>query len=356
MSVTTPPTRRHYRHASGLHSVSRELEALHSELLRSSGDDRHRVRTSVMNLVAACNDPREGERAAADLLAIGTRHPARAIVIVAQPDGETQLEADLSLHCSIDNRVCAELVRIDVRGEPAQHLTSIVEPLLIPDIPVHLWVVGAPPLRQAFSEATVALTESIILDSGAYTEAAETLALIARELSHFGGRITIADIAWERTMPWRQMLAHAFDAAESRPWMRHITAIAMRCNGDRVASDAWLVAGWLGSRLGWAAEHRPQLDVGAGAPQPDGGDAPPGSLLSLRVEARIENRSASVELERRSGVIHTSMTFEGAVTAERAVALPERDEPDLISTMMTEGGGDEAYRAATAMAAALASA
>src|SRR3984893_13629672 len=258
VSVTSAPSPLRYRHASGLHAVTGALHALHYELLRSTGDDRSQVATSVMNLVAACTDRSRGDGAAADLLRIGTRHPARAIVIVADAKREPQLEADLSLHCGVDDdRACTELVRLEVQGEPAYHLISIVAPLLIPDMPVYLWVVGASPLQQPFTDEVIALVERIILDSGEYADVAETLALLSSQLEKRGGRLPLADVAWQRTQLWRELIAQAFDPAAARAWLRNISDVSIRCAGGGASSDAWLLGGWMGLRLGWTRCRSP---------------------------------------------------------------------------------------------------
>ena len=361
MSVTSAPSPLRYRHASGLHAVTGALHALHYELLRSTGDDRNQVRTSVMNLVAACTDRSRGDGAAADLLRIGMRHPARAIIIVANAEHEPQLEADLSLHSGVDdNRVCTELVRLEVQGEPAYHLISIVAPLLIPDMPVYLWVVGASPLQQPFTDEVIALVERIILDSGEYADVAETLALLSSQLEKRGGRLPLADVAWQRTQLWRELIAQAFDPAAARAWLRNISDVSIRCAGSGASSDSWLLGGWMGSRLGWTRGRSPRLSIaGDGAPHATE-NTPAIALLDRLTEVRIHAQRgddvAEVSLERRGDSIHTSIDIPRTMSAARTVSLPRRDEADLLSSMMAEGGDDAVYRAAIANAAALAAA
>ena len=205
-------------HASGLHGLERSLDALHTEMLRSAADDAGRVRLSVLNLVAACVDDADAELATRVLTAIGASHPARAIVIHAHPDADqVSIEADVSLQRTSvgDHEVYTELMQLVVNGEPAFHLASIVTPLLIPDIPTDLWVVGAPRLAQAFSDDAIALTHRTIVDSGAYADPAVPLRQIADELARRGGRLVIGDIAWERTRVWRQLIGQAFDYLRS---------------------------------------------------------------------------------------------------------------------------------------------
>ena len=352
MSVRAAPRLR-YRHASGLHAVARELHALHRELLVSSGEAEGHVRTSVTNLVAACTDPEQAERAEAALLSIGAEHPARALVILAQPEAPPQLEADVSLHAAGDgSHATTELVRLDVSGEPAYHLTGIVTPLLIPDMPTYLWVLGSPPLRQAFSEDAVSLTDRIIIDSGAYADAAATLRLISEHMRRFGDALGLADLAWERTLPWRQQLAQAFDAAAARPWLRRITTLTIRCAGTRVPADPWLLAGWMGSALGWKSTAGPRIDVTAtGAP--DSADVAEGSLLEVHVEADGDGGHAAVGLLRRGSSLQASVDIDGTLRSARSVTTAQTDEAGLISRLMSDPGDEQIYHGAITAAVAM---
>lgn len=313
-----------------------------------------------MNLVAACNDRSLGDRAATSLLAIGMRHPARAIVIVADPEGDPQLDADISLQCSADGRrVCVELVRLDVRGEPAYHLTSIVTPLLIPDMPVQLWIAGAPPLRQAFSAEAVELTESIILDTGAYADALETLTLLDEQYAKYGDALVIADIAWQRTAPWREAMAQTFDPLERRGWLRTISAVRLQSDVAAAPAEAWLLAGWLASRLGWHASASPDVSFTTN----NDAAATRASVAGAGERARL--RSVNLEMEQTSGkaqisIVHDGKSLRTTVTRERdarpvgIASCPDYDEADLISAMMAEAGADTVYRAAVSGAVALA--
>ncbi|MBV9524491.1 MAG: glucose-6-phosphate dehydrogenase assembly protein OpcA, partial [Candidatus Dormibacteraeota bacterium] len=329
-----------------LDAASRELHALHREMLIASGEAHGHVRTSVSNLVAACTEPDQASRAAAALLRIGAVHPARAIVILARPDDAKRMEADVSLHGGDASQPTIELVRLEVGGEPSYHLTGIVAPLLIPDMPVYLWVLGAPPLRQAFSADTVELTERIIVDSGAYDDSAATLALIAGEQHRFGDGLHLADLAWERTAPWREMTAQAFDPVGSRPFLRDITTLTVRCAGERASTEAWLLAGWMASRLSWPASGWPRVDVAADGAQAED-DA--GALIEVRVEAARDGRTATVHGRRGGDCLHTSVAIEDAAS-QRTVSLRQQDDATLISRLMADATDASIYAAAVASA------
>ena len=342
-------------HASGLHAVNRVLAEMHREMLRSGGIEGGAVRLSVLNLVAACLDNESADLATQAVGRLGAKHPARAIIIVAHPDGDEQMEADVSLQCSAvdDAQVCAEQVRLTVGGEAAYHLASVVTPLLVPDIPVYLWLIGSPPLHQAFGQDAVAICERLIIDSGEYVDHAGTLRTLADELDAVGDAISLCDVAWERTRMWRQILAQSFDGEEMRPFVHGITRVDVECSGDRVSAQTWLVAGWLAGRLHWPdSDAGPRVAVSARVDD----DVSEHDLVRIALHCRAGGHEALVTLERRSSALHCLIDVDGGLTAERAVPVPDLDSIDLVGRLLEGSGEDPVYRTSLRSAAALAAA
>jgi glucose-6-phosphate dehydrogenase assembly protein OpcA len=343
-------------HASGLHAVNRALNDMHHQMLRVGGGvDGGAVRLSVLNLVAACVDAGSADLAAQAVARLGAKHPTRAIIILAEPEGSPQMEADLSLQCSdLDEaQVCAEVIRLAVRGEAAYHLASVVTPLLVPDIPTYLWLVGSPPLRQAFGSDALAICERLIFDSGAYHDAVATVRLLADELEVVGDAVSLADIAWERTRTWRQLIAHSFDGEAVRGFLRGITRVDVDCSGDSVSAQAWLLAGWLASRLGWkGAADQPQVVTAARRVD----DVPDHDLLRVALHCEAGGHKALVTVERRGAALCGFIDVDGGMHAERAVPVTERDSVDLVGSLLESSAEDPVYRAALRSAAELAAA
>jgi glucose-6-phosphate dehydrogenase assembly protein OpcA len=344
MSAAAQSVQRH-THASGLHAVADALDDLHRDALRAAGAESTQVRLSVLNIVAVCNDPSLVEAAVETVVTVSERHPARAIVIHADHDRPTFIESDISLRQSPVGSYI-ELVRLDVGGEPALHLTSIVQPLLIPDIPVHLWIVGSPPLDQAFRPDAVSVVDLIILDTAAYPDAHGTLQRIREEIETYGGGLCIGDIAWERLRPWRDALAHAFAGPAMRAWLHRIHGVDVVSAGTSAPFQALLLTGWLASRLHWRHDGGPDITGSEVPPH----DAVAGELQHVRVRCSDGRHTARVDVERRGAMLRTSIKVDAGMVATSVTPAPWESDGLLIARVMAELEDDHVYRQAVSRA------
>jgi glucose-6-phosphate dehydrogenase assembly protein OpcA len=233
-------------------------------------------RTSVLTHIAWV--PEEWVAAAEDVLAgLAERHPSRTIVLTPEPDAEDGLDAATEVECYPvgDGRsVCVETIRIRLHGRRAEAPASVVQPLLIPDLPVFLRWRGLPPFGEQPFEQLVDVVDRLIVDS---TEWPGLPAPYAR-LAELFDRVAVSDIAWARTSRWRPQLASL--------WPGIADVRRVRVSGTE--AQGHLLAGWLRSRLGREIEleHDPsdrlvgvELD-GEPAPFPPGDPPPPAELLS----------------------------------------------------------------------------
>lgn len=349
---TAPLTRT--AHASGLHAVERELAQLHRVMLRSGGEEARMVRLSVLTLVAVCTDD-DGARSAEEVLTrLAQAHPARAIIIVGDPAAVGGIEADLSLHCVADRggaQVCVEQVLLRVPGERRGHLASVVTPLLVPDVPVYVWLVGAPTLEGAFGHQAVAVAERLIIDSGAYPDPASTLARLADEDAAQQHPLPIVDLAWARTRPWRELLAGAFDGTDMRPFVRSIRSVEVVSNGDVPSTQAWLVLGWLASKLGWPDASGPAVAAVTGRVD---GDVPGHDLLGLELSCALDGHQATVSIRRTAGTLACTIDVDAGLTASSSVAFPTAVMVELVLRQLDDAAPDRSYPAALHRGAVLA--
>ncbi len=271
--------------ATALASIS-EVERELGSLRIDPGSGEPFQRTSVMTHIAWV--PEAWEEAAEDVLAgLAERHPSRTIVLFPRPESAEGLEGSVELDCfpaGQGRQVCTETIRLRLCGKRAQAPASIVEPLLLPDLPVFLRWRGLPPFGERPFEQLVDTVDRLVVDStewpglpGPYSQLAEIF-----------DRVAVSDIAWARTSRWRPMLASL--------WPEIADVQRIKVHGTE--AQAQLLGGWLRSRLGREIqlEHRDAdrlvgVDVdGEPAPFPPGDPPDPADLLSDELERFTRDR------------------------------------------------------------------
>lgn len=221
------------------------------------------ARALTCNLVVAVTaaDELAGREAIARLHA---RTPCRAFLfVVGEPgnDGGTP-QHDAEVAAVVRSRgserdIVLEEVVVRLPHDRLASLPGLVRPLLVNDLPNHLYWQLDWPHDQLFARGLHDLCEHVIVDT---SRAAEPRAAVQRvqTLQHHGHRIT--DLSWLRTKPWRRALAEAFDRLPSAHLLadephRHDLPYhgTVHCRPEHLA-PALLLADWLQRRLGAALE------------------------------------------------------------------------------------------------------
>ena len=243
-------------------------------------------RTSVMTHIAWV--PKQWVEAAEDVLTgLADRHPSRTIVLVPDPEAEDGIEAmaDVAQYPLGNGRqVCVETIRVRLNGSRAEVPASVVQPLLLPDLPVFLRWRGLPPFGARPFEELIDVVDRLIVDS---TEWPDLPAPYTR-LAEIFDRVVVSDIAWARTSRWRPQLASLW------PGIKDVKTIEV--TGTEAQAD--LLAGWLRSRLGHdvALEQVPSDRLegvkvdGEPAPFPPGDPPNPADLLSDELDRFTRDR------------------------------------------------------------------
>jgi len=243
-------------------------------------------RTSVMTHIAWV--PTQWVEAAEDVLTgLADRHPSRTIVLVPDPDAEEGIDANaevMQFPLGNGRQVCVETIRVRLNGSRAEVPASVVQPLLLPDLPVFLRWRGVPPFGERPFEELIDVVDRLIVDSTEWPD------LPARytQLAQVFDRVVVSDIAWARTSRWRPQLASLW------PGIKDVKTIEV----TGTEAQANLLAGWLRSRLRHdvALEHI-QADRLAGvkvdgepAPFPPGERPDPADLLSDELDRFSRDR------------------------------------------------------------------
>ena len=239
------------------------------------------LRTNVMTHIAWV-PPEWLEPAHEALEGLAERHPSRTILLVPYPGDGDGIDAQVSvLSFPIEGsqlRVSTEVVELRLRGCTSRAPASVVWPLLISDLPVFCRWRGLPPFGAPKCEQLLDVADRLIVDSTEWPGLPDAY----RGVVPVFDRTAVSDIAWARTGRWRALLASLW------PDIAQVKTIRVR----GTEAQAWLLGGWLRSRLDkpLELEHDPserlegiELD-GEPAPFPPGDPPPPSELLSEELE------------------------------------------------------------------------
>ena len=239
------------------------------------------TRTSVMTHVAWA--PPQWEAAARKTLAgLEELHPSRTILLFPDPKRPDGIDVHVDLKCftveGTSHEVCSDVIELRLGGKRTRVPGSIVQPLLITDLPTFCRWRGLPPWGEPELEQLVDVCDRLVVDSSEW----RGLPIAYEELAKHFDRIAVSDIAWGRAVGWRGRLAAEW------PAIKKMTKLSV--TGPK--ADALLLAGWLRSRLHKEVQlsHRASDELeavavdGEAVAPPRGGPPNPSDLLSAELD------------------------------------------------------------------------
>lgn len=174
------------------------------------------------------------------------RHPCRAFLVEIRPDG-AGLQARVAARAKAEGlgrRTVMEEITLQVDGHQFPRIPGLIRPLLVSDVPTHLfWARGLP--DNAFALSTMGrLVDQVIVDSSLFEQPERDITRLMALRN-----LTTCDLTWFRLRPWRRALAEAFELVghdPSRPTT--VTIVSGPETGARAA--AFKLGEWLRARLG----------------------------------------------------------------------------------------------------------
>jgi glucose-6-phosphate dehydrogenase assembly protein OpcA len=386
------PTMRWLSRAQTIDDIEKELSRIWAQpnlILPGDGDrgGRHiAARTSVMNLVVIARRAETGERSAAIISRLTGRHPSRTLIVLsADPDGPPWLDARIQAHCVLPRadapETCSEQIFLTAGGETGRHLSALVAPLLIHDLPVTVWWPGEPPFETQPALDLFEGTDRLVVDGASWSgDGLVRLRQLAGLYARFE-RLSIRDFALVRQSRWREAIAAIFDVPEFMPFLSGVRRISVTyAAGDEtgapgstnIVKPLYHVA-WLASRLGMrvGSPLAPVEPRGKAVPRPRHGEKAP---LHRGLAARLARGSSSSEVgvvirpvaspmpagttlrvellaERRGSELRTDITAEaenvhvhawqdGVEVIDRTYKAPRRGDVDLLGEALETGGRD----------------
>jgi glucose-6-phosphate dehydrogenase assembly protein OpcA len=224
-----------------------DIEAALRRLLQQQhARDHAHAPARVLNLVVVVDREWRGE-IMNRLEQVGHYHASRTILCTVER-GRTTLDAEVVLTIEGERQpgdigLTRERVSVAVGEKHLDKLDTIVDPLVVTDLPTVVW---APHGHPEALDALLRLAQVVLIDSLNEPDKASAVRR-AKELSQDA---YVVDLAWLRTTPWRERVAATFDPPRWRPELYRIDAVKVRHRPDSGAAGV-LFFGWLSSRLGW---------------------------------------------------------------------------------------------------------
>ena len=220
--------------------------ALRGLLTQARQQSESYVPARALNLVCVVDKEYSGE-VANRLRGVGRYHASRTVVCSISPK-RTTLDATATIAAPADIKAgertpTVETVVIEMGPSHLRHLETIVDPLVVTDLPTVLW---SPHGHPEAVDALVGLAQVVLVDSVDEPEPADAFARLGELME----RSYVVDLAWLRGTPWRERIAATFDPEGLRGDLRLISSVTIRHHADS-AIAGMLCVGWLASRLDW---------------------------------------------------------------------------------------------------------
>ncbi|MFP4551484.1 MAG: glucose-6-phosphate dehydrogenase assembly protein OpcA [Spirochaetales bacterium] len=318
--------------------VEAELARIQLELTSSE------VRASLFTIVVMSRDV---ERAKADdaLNYLLGKRSARVIHIVNQETPESTLE--VSARCFVDDErkgVCfQEIIIINGKDDAGGALGSWT-PLLVRDIPTYvLWLDSVRNRSELFRHVQTQC-DKLIVDSDQCmslgddpVELLETLASVSVTMN-----VPVADFAWKRLRPFRQLAADAFEGEDRLPLLREIEGVTVT---GLSRPSARLYGLWLAERLGWELsslrEDADHYRIASGRPVAVAHtEGEPG--CDLAITFTLSGNQTIDLIAREDGC--ADIEYEDGAEARELVSIPESGE--ILLEEVDAVYADDLYRAA----------
>lgn len=214
------------------------------------------LRACVQNLIVYAPGEELGSALAGVLAEISAQHPSRIFLIL--PRGEDQeTQATVSAVCHVTagrKQVCCEQIAIEAGPGELARISSVIEPLLVSDLPVVLWWRSDIPFGDREFGRLIRRADRVILDSSKLPAEEGSFGQLVGLVEAVQRWTAFTDLSWSALTPWRQLLSGFFDVPMFRPRMELLDEVKLEVSapaGAPMPVEAKLVAGWLATRLGW---------------------------------------------------------------------------------------------------------
>ena len=333
------------------------IEKSLSEMWRNENDGSADAvtRAALWNVIAHTNNDGDRNTATETLGRASATVPQRSIVIRSALDGPAELNSWISANCHIfsgKRQVCSEEISIVAGGHRVRDVPSLVNGLLIPELPVATWWIGDLPSQQEeYVQALLAPADRLIVDS-VHFDAADDLRLLSGVAA--GTQTIPADLNWIRMEEWRLATASVFDHPVMRGQLPHIRKVRVVYAGEGglfgEQIEAFYYAAWLSGQsrhvMGEGEEDVQYRFDRAGGKQT-------GSLLQVEIELKGGGRIEIGMNDEGNAILATPSMID--LSQPTVTSYNQRPPSALIVRQLSARQEDPVFHRALAAASTIAS-
>jgi glucose-6-phosphate dehydrogenase assembly protein OpcA len=227
--------------------LAETVEATLADLRSLEAGEAGGMQTHILDLLVVCDGPDAVEEISDVIAGLPYNRPSRSLVALAIDD-DAGTTFDARVFCtaggSEGSLVCSDLVTLTA-GLGGLALPSLVQSLLLPDLPVFLLWRAEPGFAPLVLDQLWAVASRVVVDS---TLEEGTLEALPRLLQREPER-HVTDLSWTKVTGWRDAVARPFDVPENARALDRLDRIEIHHAG-RSDAQARLTAAWLVSRTG----------------------------------------------------------------------------------------------------------
>ncbi|MBV9464182.1 MAG: glucose-6-phosphate dehydrogenase assembly protein OpcA, partial [Verrucomicrobiae bacterium] len=297
------------------------------------------VRACMGNLLIYSERPQDEAHILEVVTEISPAHPSRIILMLAEGDPGRPIEVGVSAQCWIggSEKICCEHIRVRAPAARVHELPGVVVPLLVSDVPVHLWWRDSFLSRLDVFERFSDDVDHLIFEGLHWTRLPEAVPEVASLIRRLKGRVSVTNFNWARLMPWQQRIAQFFDRALYGPELEFVrrVRIGFRATPEQLEGrhfQCLLLAGWLAGQLGWELKEARR---GSGA---SGDDFLFESAKAGQIEVQVRQEPEN-DIPTK-GVQFVELHFEGA-EGPSALTLQRDAKRELMVVRFKRSGACE---------------
>ncbi len=308
----------------------------------------HEAHACVMTLLISVEDERENLDVFHTVEQLAGKYPIRVIAVQITPSRSAdELRAWVNAECEGEPSapICSEEIAMQAGVESVDRVVAAVRGLLAPDLPVFLWWRGGTPHGDALWHGLRSMCDRIIVDSIRFGDGAAALDTLRRLVGIGGARMSVRDLNWQRTAPWREAIATCFDDRDALVMLSAIDRCAITyaagVERDLPSARALLMSGWLTSRMPRLSRHTRTAPGHAWA------SVAHGRIVSIALTS--SSCKGSVLLVRRDSPLCIEAQASNSAGAQiRRWRFPARSltEADLLDGCLETLGSDPIFEAA----------